>query len=71
MPFIKSIRKGKGVQQNNEAPKVHDIFDVKGGDQIYTAGGYTVHAFTTVGKDELSLNLKNKYKNNYKEIYCF
>ena len=67
MPFIKSIRKGRGVQQNNEAPIIHDIFDVKGGDQIYTAGGYTVHAFTTVGDSELAFNLKNKYKNNYKE----
>src|SRR5210317_1891620 len=48
MPFVSSLRRNYDIetQQNND-------FEVTGSDSVYTAGGYQIHTFTTVGDAEL------------------
>ena len=60
MPYISSIR---GIHNNpkeirDAQPKNSDIFEVTGGDKVYTAGGYTIHMFTEVGEHNLNVKLK-------------
>jgi hypothetical protein len=57
MPFIKSIRK-RVDRENNLAQYV----EVVGGDVVYTAGGYKIHMFTTVGQHNLQLKVKDNLK---------
>ena len=59
MPFIRSIRKNYNVPKSEV--KATDVFDITGGDVIYTAGGYTFHAFTTVGEHDFNVKLKSKF----------
>jgi hypothetical protein len=62
MPFIKSIRKQyDSVQQG---PKVTDFYDIQGGDIVYTAGGYAIHMFTSVGESEFKMVPKPQFQNN-------
>jgi hypothetical protein len=54
MPFISSIRK------NYNTPEVStesnsQLFDISGGDVVYTAGGYKIHVFTSVGAANLNI----------------
>ena len=63
MPFISSIRSQSNVQQPEKAIS-ESIYEVTGGDKVYTAGGYTIHMFTTVGDHELTVKVKDKYKNS-------
>jgi len=52
MPFISSIRR------DHHTPKDTSDFEVTGGDVVYTAGGYKIHMFTSVGEHELRINYK-------------
>ena len=63
MPFISSIRSQSNVQQPEKVIS-ESIYEVTGGDKVYTAGGYTIHMFTTVGDHELTVKVKDKYKNS-------
>ena len=56
MPFIKSIRKQYDKPQ--QGPKVSDVMDVTGGDIIYTAGGYTIHMFTSENDSQFKMTPK-------------
>ena len=47
MPFVSSIRR------NYDQPRTETRFEVTGGDEIITAGGYRIHMFTKVGDSEL------------------
>ena len=62
MPFISTIRSQSNVQQPEKAIS-ESIYEITGGDKVYTAGGYTIHMFTTVGDHELTVKVKDKYKN--------
>ena len=58
MPFINSIRK------NYDKPTtggILDYVDITGGDEIYTVGGYRIHAFTKVGNSQLRVSAPKKY----------
>ena len=50
MPFISSIRKNYDIPDNTS-----DHFEITGGDEIYTAGGYKIHLFTQVGESNLTV----------------
>ena len=63
MPFISTIRSQSNVQQPEKAIS-ESIYEVTGGDKVYTAGGYKIHMFTTVGEHELTVKVKDKYKNS-------
>ena len=52
MPFITSLRRNYEQEVSNNRK-----FEVTGGDQVYTMGGYTIHTFTTTG--EANLFIKN------------
>lgn len=56
MPFVYSVR-GK---HNNPTPENSDspltYLKVKGGDSVYTAGGYVIHTFTSVGQSALTID---------------
>jgi hypothetical protein len=56
MPFISSIRKKYNQPTDTSAA---EIFEVTGGDVVYTAGGYKIHMFTTVGESSLNVNYKH------------
>jgi len=53
MPFISSIRR-----KHNSDQKINDHIEVTGGDVVYTAGGYKIHMFTTVGDSTLHVQPK-------------
>ena len=54
MPFISSIRRDH-ARKGQPQPQ----FEVTGGDVVYTAGGYKIHMFTSVGESQLNVNLLN------------
>jgi len=58
MPFVSTIRK-------NHETKVSplDHFEITGGDEIYTAGGYRIHVFTQTGESELSIAARSDHNN--------
>ena len=62
MPFIKSIRKQHDKHQ--QGPKATDFLDITGGDIVYTAGGWKIHMFTSVGESSLNVRLKPEFANN-------
>jgi hypothetical protein len=59
MPFVTSIRGNYRNPKKNADVSIQDIFEITGGDEIYTVGGYTIHTFTSVGASELNIKLKN------------
>ena len=59
MPFISSIRRKHDTQL-----KTDNVFEITGGDVVYTAGGYRIHMFTSVGASELQVKHLNNYQNN-------
>lgn len=63
MPFISTIRSQSNVKQPEKAIS-ESIYEITGGDKVYTAGGYTIHLFTTVGDHQLTVKVKDKYKNS-------
>jgi hypothetical protein len=62
MPFIRSIRKNRKAPAASETGAAK-YFDITGGDEVYTAGGYTIHTFTTVGESALIVKPKAQYAN--------
>jgi hypothetical protein len=58
MPFINSIRK---KYDKPTTGGILDYVDITGGDEIYTVGGYRIHAFTKVGNSQLSVSAPKKY----------
>jgi hypothetical protein len=67
MPFISTIRSQSNVQQPEKAIS-ESIYEITGGDKVYTAGGYTIHMFTTVGEHQLNVKVKEKYKDLMKNL---
>ena len=63
MPFISSIRSQSNIKQP-EKEISESIYEITGGDKVYTAGGYKIHMFTSVGDHELTVKVKDKYKNS-------
>ena len=61
MPFIKSVR--RHYDQSQQGPKTSNFYDREGGDLVYTAGGYKIHMFTSVGDSKLKINLKPQFQN--------
>ena len=53
MPFITTIRRNHAKEQQLKIE--HPKFELTGGDKVYTAGGYKIHMFTTVGDAQLFL----------------
>jgi len=54
MPFVSSIRR-QHIQPEITSDSLLDHFEITGGDEIYTAGGYRIHVFTQTGESELSI----------------
>ena len=52
MPFISSIRKDHNPETRSGNA---EHLEITGGDVVYTAGGYRIHMFTSVGEAELSI----------------
>ena len=48
MPFISSIR-GNYDTPKKDGESILDKFEITGGNQVYTAGGYRIHMFTDDG----------------------
>ena len=55
MPFINSIRKSP----ISETLASLRNFEITGGDEIVTAGGYRIHFFTNVEDSNLSIKFSN------------
>ena len=49
------------VIDGNGTGGILDYVDITGGDEIYTVGGYRIHAFTKVGNSQLSVSAPKKY----------
>ena len=59
MPFISSIR--GNYRQGNVERYPAEKYEITGGDQVYTLGGYKIHMFTKTGISKLTVNYTKKY----------
>ena len=62
MPFVYSVRGTHSNPKDLNKSSNSSQFEVTGGDKIFTAGGYVIHMFTTVGDAKLTVKPRN---NNY------
>ena len=62
MPYVKSIR---GNWDQAKPTQTEQRFEIIGGDNVYTAGGYKIHEFTTPGEHQLIVRDRYAGKYNY------
>ena len=63
MPYINSLRKNYNAL-NEKAGSLLENFEITGGDSVFTAGGYRIHMFTSVGDAELAIRQIQAQKSN-------
>jgi hypothetical protein len=56
VPFVYSVRGKHNSPTSENADSPLTYLKVKGGDSVYTAGGYVIHTFTSVGQSALTID---------------